>query len=79
LTRIRNLSQTTRHKEGVKQDVMHAVETYGMYGAPWLVAKRATDGKTDVFFGADKFEAMGWWLGMYLFAFDRLPPSLTRN
>jgi len=63
LARIRKLSQTTRHKEGVKEDVKSAVEMHGMYGAPWFVAKRPTDGKEDVFFGADKFEAMGWWLG----------------
>jgi len=63
LARIRQLSQTTRHKEGIKEDVKNAVENYGMFGAPWMVATRASDRKVDVFFGADKFDAMGWWLG----------------
>ncbi|KAF9515246.1 hypothetical protein BS47DRAFT_1342160 [Hydnum rufescens UP504] len=65
LARIRQLSQTTRHKEGIKEDVKNAVENYGMFGAPWMVATRASDRKVDVFFGADKFDAMGWWLGTY--------------
>ncbi|KAF9515248.1 hypothetical protein BS47DRAFT_1381593 [Hydnum rufescens UP504] len=63
LARIRQLSQTTRHKEGIKEDVKNAVENYGMFGAPWMVVTRASDRKVDVFFGADKFDAMAWWLG----------------
>jgi hypothetical protein len=57
------LSQSGENKEGVKADVAKAVEEYGMFGAPWLVATRPSDGKRDVFFGADKLEAMAWWLG----------------
>lgn len=60
------LSQTNETKDGVKSDVKKAVEDYGMYGAPWFVATRPTDGKKDVFFGCDKLEAMAWWLGEFL-------------
>lgn len=63
LERYMKLSQTDENKEGVKADVQRAVEEYGMFGAPWFVATRPSDGKRDVFFGADKLEAMAWWLG----------------
>lgn len=62
LDRILKLSQTKEHKDGVKADVLRAVEDYGMYGAPWFVATRP-DGKEDSFFGADKLENLAWWLG----------------
>lgn len=65
LERLLKLSQSNEIKESVKADVIQAVEEYGMYGAPWFVAVRAEDGKQDVFFGADKFENLAWWLGEY--------------
>jgi hypothetical protein len=63
LERYMEMSQSDENKEGVRADIQRAVEEYGAYGVPWFVATRPSDGKRDVFFGADKLEAMAWWLG----------------
>jgi len=63
LQHLLRCSQSAENKQGVKDDVLQAVEKYGMFGAPYMVATRPTDGKWDVFFGADKIEDMGWFLG----------------
>jgi len=63
LLHLRKVSQSEKHKEGVKEDVAEAVDQYGVFGAPWFVARRPQDGKVDGFFGVDKLEAMAWWLG----------------
>ena len=75
LDHLLKLSQTNEHKEGVKADVLRAVEEYGMYGAPWFVATRS-DGKQDVFFGADKLDNMAWWLGGFLASY-RIPAIIV--
>ena len=66
VARLRRVSQTEVHKEGVKSDVAHAVTTYGMFGAPWMVVQRPSDGAEDVFFGTDKLDSIAWWLGTLL-------------
>jgi len=63
VARLRKVSQTEVHKEGVKSDVAHVVTTYGMFGAPWMVVQRPSDGAEDVFFGTDKLDSIAWWLG----------------
>jgi len=63
LQHLRKVSQSARHKDGVKEDIRQAVEQHGMFGAPFLVGRRAHDGKIDSFFGIDRFEALAWWLG----------------
>lgn len=61
LEEIRAISQSPKHKEGVKADVQRVVKEYGMFGAPWILATNPETGKTEGFFGNDKIEDVGWW------------------
>jgi len=63
LEHLLEVSQSPRHKQGLKDDVREACEQYGTFGAPWFVVQRPQDGKIDHFFGVDRFETIGWWLG----------------
>ncbi|CAN8003032.1 unnamed protein product [Ixodes hexagonus] len=49
-------------KDGLKKNTSDAVEVYGAFGAPTIVVHVA-DGKTEVFFGSDRFEQMAYILG----------------
>jgi len=60
---VLKLSQTQYIKDAVKADSAAAVTKYGTFGLPWMVATRLSDGKRDVFFGSDKVEDLGWFLG----------------
>jgi len=57
------MSQTDENKEYARVDIQRAVEEYGVFGLPWFVATRPSDGESDVFFGSDKLQDMAWWLG----------------
>jgi len=57
------MSQTDENKECMRVDIQRAIEEYGVFGLPWFVATRPSDGERDVFFGSDKLQDMAWWLG----------------
>lgn len=70
-------SQTPENKARIKTDVQYVVDTFGTYGAPWIVAYRVPPEddpekeEFNCFFGLDRFEAMGWWYVLCLLLFSR--------
>jgi len=55
-------STSPENKERVKQEATELAKN-GAFGAPWIVVTRASDGTSAPFFGSDRFEIIGWFIG----------------
>ncbi|KAH6963762.1 hypothetical protein HG530_002960 [Fusarium avenaceum] len=60
-------------KERVKETTGEALKL-GAFGAPWLIATRA-DGKSEAFFGSDRYHHIYRFLGVPFKDIEILPPS----
>jgi len=63
LAQIIQRSQSPKNKAGLISDAKETVAQFGIFGVPLIAATRPSDGITQAWFGQDKIESIGWWLG----------------
>ena len=63
LAQIIQKSQSPKNKAGLISDAEETVAQFGIFGVPLIAATRPNDGMTQAWFGQDKIESIGWWLG----------------
>ena len=66
LAQIIQKSQSQKNKAGLISDAEETVAQFGIFGVPLIAATRPDDGMTQAWFGQDKIESIGWWLGKCL-------------
>lgn len=71
-----DLASSNSIKSQLTKNTTTAVETFGAFGAPWLVAHK-DDGTEECFFGSDRFEALAYFMGKPWYG--PVPPAIPSN
>ncbi|KAF5661545.1 glutathione s-transferase kappa 1 [Fusarium heterosporum] len=71
---VERIMKARESMKGKLQEATNEALKLGAFGAPWLIATRA-DGKSEAFFGSDRFHHIYRFLGVPFKDIEILPPS----
>ncbi|KAI3655079.1 hypothetical protein MP228_000459 [Amoeboaphelidium protococcarum] len=80
LNNYMELSRTQEYKDKLNQETTEAVQSYGMFGAPYFVVISPADkNRVEAFFGSDRIESLAQYLNLPYHGFNPSKVNLKQK